>query len=225
MRLGASRSRREWRQARSDDRATGSGPAGRRTACAGVLALHEQQEDVVGLVQRQRGIDALDEGDHGALRGAAPASIDVAVVAADALQLALDLADEGDALGAVRKAGCLGVGRAQRVGGGNHGAAPGRERYVSRCRSGRDCRRQSGKLTRQEGQNFRAGAGVLRGGREPISGREARQAAEGAAVDDVGRGASDLSIAGVEDGRERPRLRLPGKKACAASTRPIKNTA
>src|SRR5581483_5566752 len=62
------------------------------------LSLDHGIEDAVGRLDRQRGIDAPDEGLHGRARGARPDAVDLAGVAADTLQLLLQQSREGVAI-------------------------------------------------------------------------------------------------------------------------------
>ena len=63
-----------------------------------VLVLHELQKDVVGLIDRQPGVHPVGEALHGHAARRRPHAADLALVAADALQLALQLPGKRDAV-------------------------------------------------------------------------------------------------------------------------------
>ena len=68
-------------------------------------ALHQREQDVVGLLGRQRGIDPVHEGIHRLARRRRPDAVELAFVAAHARQLALQLASKHEPVS--RKRGLL----------------------------------------------------------------------------------------------------------------------
>jgi hypothetical protein len=63
------------------------------------MVLEHRQEDNVWLLDGQRGVDAIDKGLHGLADRRGPLAIDVAVVAADTLELLLYPPREPKAVG------------------------------------------------------------------------------------------------------------------------------
>ena len=58
------------------------------------MRLRQRQQEIVRLVERQLGVDAVGEGMHCIFRARIPRPVDTPVVAAKALQLLLDVGDE-----------------------------------------------------------------------------------------------------------------------------------
>jgi hypothetical protein len=59
------------------------------------MALHEREQDIVGLLGRQRRVDAIDEVLDGLARHLRPHTVDLSVIATDARQLLLQLSGDG----------------------------------------------------------------------------------------------------------------------------------
>jgi hypothetical protein len=81
------------RQTATIDGQTLAGRAGYAAATT-LMALQHCQEDDVGLLGGQRGVDAISKGFHGPADRCGPYAIDGSVVAANTLQLELNLARE-----------------------------------------------------------------------------------------------------------------------------------
>ena len=67
----------------------------RHTADLPWMTLHERQQDAVGLVNRQHGVDPLYESLHGPTGRRGPHAVEFAPVAPDALEFLLELASDG----------------------------------------------------------------------------------------------------------------------------------
>src|SRR5262245_64628177 len=102
--------RRAWRclELRAGAGTCSAGARRRRAASAhsARLALDQLQQDEIGLIHRELGIDAFCEAPHGLTRGSAPSARDIALVAADPLQFLLQLAGQAGAIGGLEDDAC-----------------------------------------------------------------------------------------------------------------------
>jgi hypothetical protein len=59
------------------------------------IALHQRQQDAIGYIGRELGVDAVGESLHGLARGLGPRAVEFARIAPDALEFFLELASDG----------------------------------------------------------------------------------------------------------------------------------